>query len=144
MKNKSGVTLIVIMVSILVMFTIISSASVIDFESITTANFEEYKSSISRVADNVNSYFLDNNVLPVTNEIVSGSSLGDNFYNNLIKNADENNNLFVVDVSLLNNYSIKKGRGTLIDKDIYLVAANTNNVYYLSGFKYKGITYFTN
>lgn len=109
MNNKSGVTLLILVIAITVMFVIISSASVIGFESITGANFEEYKAMISRVSDNVNSYYLDNGKLPVTNEIVSGNSLGTTFYNNLIDNSDENNNLYVLDVSLLNNANIKNG-----------------------------------
>lgn len=138
MTNKSGVTLIIVITATIVMMIIITSASVIGSGAIASANFEEYKSSLSRAQDNINVYFLDNNKLPVTNEIVSAASLGSDFYNTVVANSDENNKLYVVDVNLLNNDTIKKGRGTVANKDVFLVAENTHNIYYLKGFNYKG------
>ena len=46
--------------------------------------------------------------------------------------------------SKLNDYNIKKGRGNVENKDVFLVTENTNNVYYLKGFKYRGKVYFNN
>ena len=47
-------------------------------------------------------------------------------------------------ISKLNDYNIKKGRGNVENKDVFLVTENTNNVYYLKGFKYRGKVYFNN
>jgi|GEM_PF-1816654 len=138
MTNKSGITLLVVVTATVVMMIIITSASVIGAGSIAAANFEEYKASLSRVQDNINLYYLENEKLPVTNEVVSGNSLGEEFYNNIIDNADENNKLYVINVALLKNDTIRKGMGTVANKDVYLVAENTHNIYYLSGSKYKG------
>lgn len=138
MTNKSGVTLMVLVTATIVMMIIITSASVIGANSVASAKLEEYKSSLFRVQDNINTYYLENNMLPVTNEVVAANSLGTSFYNNIIENNDENNKLFVVDVSLLNNETIKKGKGTVADKDVFLVAENTHNIYYIKGFEYKG------
>lgn len=138
MSKKSGITLIIMVTAVLVMMIIITSASVIGAGSIASANFEEYKASLSRVQDNINVYYLDNNTLPITNEIVDGNSLGQDFYNNIIKNADENNRLYVVNVSLLGNDTIRKGIGTVANKDVFLVAENSHNLYYLKGFNYRG------
>ncbi|MCX8074705.1 MAG: hypothetical protein N2749_03860 [Clostridia bacterium] len=33
--------------------------------------------------------------------------------------------------------------GTTSNKDVLLVAQNTQNIYYLAGYKYKGVTYYT-
>jgi hypothetical protein len=137
-NKKSGITLLVVVTATVVMMIIITSASVIGAGSIAAANFEEYKASLSRVQDNVNLYYLENKKLPITNEVVSGNSLGDEFYNNIVENEDENNKLYVVNVALLVSDAIKKGRGTVINKDVYLVAENTHNIYYLNGSKYKG------
>lgn len=138
MTNKSGVTLLVVITATIVMMIIITSASVIGAGAIAGANFEEYKTSLSRIQDNINIYYLDNEKLPITNEIVSASSLGTDFYNNVIQNLDENNKLYVVDVSLFQNETIKKGIGSVANKDVYLVAENTHNLYYLKGLQYKG------
>ncbi|MDD2376415.1 MAG: hypothetical protein PHD15_03725 [Clostridia bacterium] len=138
MTNKSGVTLLVVITATIVMMIIITSASVIGAGSIAAANFEEYKTSLSRVQDNINIYYLENERLPIINQIVSASSLGTDFYNNIIENLDENNKLYVVDVTLFENDTIKKGTGSVANKDVFLVAENTHNVYYLKGLKYKG------
>ena len=140
MKNKSGVTLLVVIIASIVMMIIITSASVIGAGAIAGANFEEYKTNLNRIQDNVNVYYLDNDKLPITNEVVSANSLGTDFYNNVIDNLDENNKLYVVDVSLFKNDTIKYGMGTVVNKDVFLVAENTHNVYYLKGSKYKGQT----
>ncbi len=138
MTNKSGLTLIILITAIVVMMIIITSASVIGSNAIAAANFEEYKASLSRVQDNINVYYLTNGKLPITNEIVSGKSLGVNFYNNIIENGDENNRLYVVDISLVNNDTIRKGLGNVINKDVFLVAEKSHNIYYLKGFKFNG------
>lgn len=138
MEKKRGVTLLVIIISTIIMMIIITSASVAGANSIAQANYEEYTSSLSRVGDNVNTYYLENGKLPIVNQIVGASSLGNDFYNNVILNQDENNQLYVVDVSLLKNDTITKGKGTVANKDVYLVADNTHNVYYLKGFKFRG------
>lgn len=144
MGNKRGITLIILITASVIMMIIITSASVIGAGSISSANFEEYKASLSRVQDNVNVYYLDNKTLPITNEVVSNNSLGTEFYNNIVQNADENNRLFVINASLLNNDTIKKGKGNVADKDVFLVAENSHNVYYLKGYKYKGQVYYGN
>jgi type II secretory pathway pseudopilin PulG len=138
MANKSGITLIILLTAIVVMIIIITSASVIGAGAITAANFEEYKASLSRVQDNINLYYIANGTLPITNEIVSGSSLGTDFYNNVAANGDENNRLYVVDISLVKNDTIRKGIGTVVNKDVFLVSENSHNIYYLRGFKFKG------
>jgi hypothetical protein len=133
---KSGVTLLVLVVAISVMFVIISSASVIGTNSINQANYEEYKSMIKRVSDDINSYYLTNNELPINNEIVSVDSLGMDFSNNVKNNNDENDTFYIVNIDKLNNQTITNGRGTLQNKDVFLIAKNSNNLYYLKGFRF--------
>lgn len=43
---------------------------------------------------------------------------------------------------MLEDATIKRGQGTVMDKNVFVVAENTNNVYYIKGFKYKGKVYF--
>jgi Tfp pilus assembly protein PilE len=144
MDKKSGITLIIVVIASIIMMIIITSASVIGAGSIASANFEEYKASLSRVQDNINLYYLNNEMLPITNEIVSGGSLGVDFRNYIIQNADENNRLYVVDVSLLKNNTIRKGMGSVANKDVFLVAENSHNIYYLKGFNFKGQVFYGN
>lgn len=141
---KKGLSLSTVVIAISIMLILVSSVSVIGSSSITSANFEEYKSNIDRVSDEVNIYVTDNGTLPVTNEVIAINSLGQDFLNQVKENGDLANKFYLVDISKLNDYNIKKGRGNVENKDVFLVTENTNNVYYLKGFKYRGKVYFNN
>lgn len=139
---KKGVSLLIVVVAISVMVILISTTIIFGTSSIKTAQYEEFLSQLNRVSSSLNEYTLQNNSLPTTNEVVSGISLGDEFFAELIEKKDENNRLYVIDVDLLRDGTIKRGYGTVQDQDIFVVAENTNNVYYVKGFKYKGKVYF--
>ena len=140
---KKGVSLLVVVVAITVMLILITSATVIGSGAIVTANYDEYVSELNRVSDNVNEYYVKNNVLPVTGEVVSSTSLGNEFLANIKEKGDSEENLLVVDFSKLNDSTVKKGSGTVASQDVYLVTENTQNIYYLKGFKYKSKVYFS-
>lgn len=141
---KKGLSLSTVVVAISIMLILVSSVSVIGSSAISSANFEEYKSNIDRVSDEINIYVTDNGNLPVTNEVIAINSLGQDFLNQVKENGDLANKFYLVDISKLNDYNIKKGRGNVENKDVFLVTENTNNVYYLKGFKYRGKVYFNN
>lgn len=141
---KKGLSLSTVVIAISIMLILVSSVSVIGSSAITSANFEEYKSNIDRVSDEVSIYVTDNGTLPVTNEVIAINSLGQDFLNQVKENGDLANKFYLVDISKLNDYNIKKGRGNVENKDVFLVTENTNNVYYLKGFKYRGKVYFNN
>ena len=139
---KKGVSMMTVLIAVSVMMILISSVSVIGSSAISSANFEEYKSKVERVADEINIYINENGTLPITNQSVSINSLGEDFLEAAKEKNYLSNKFYVVDVSKLNDYSIDNGKGNLNNKDVFLIAENSNNVYYLKGFKYKGKVYF--
>ena len=143
-NKKSGVTLSVVVVAIVLMLITISSASVIGSRAISTANFEEYKSELNRVSNNVNEYYLSNKTLPVTNEIIDVNSVDMALKNAIVANGDDYESLYVVDMSLVGDASIANGKGTISSRDVYLVSEKSQNIYYLKGFKYNGTVYYNN
>lgn len=140
---KKGITLSVVMIAIVIMLIIISSASVIGKNAISTANFEKYRSNISRVYDMVNHYYINNGTLPTTLEVIVPSSLNENFKKVLSDNNDLEDELFIVDISKLNDPSIENGIGDIYDQDVFLVSKKSQNIYYLKGYKYKSVVYYT-
>lgn len=139
---KKGISLVIAVMAITVMTIIISAAAVVGNSSITSANFDEFISQINRVSDDVNEYYLSNNDLPVTGEIVALESLGNHFVSAVAEKEDDTDNLLVVDMKKINDSTLKNGMGTLISRDVFVVAQNSHNVYYLKGFNYKGKLYF--
>ena len=135
MKNKRGVTTTVIILSVIIMFIILTTATVIGSRNIETVNYEEYVSQLNRVSDAVNEYVIKNDTLPTnsSNEIVAKASLPEALKTELTKNGDINK-------ITVNN--INKGKGDTSDRDVFLIAENTNNVYYYKGYKYRGTLYY--
>lgn len=145
MKNtnlKSGITFSVLIVAIVIMLIVISTAAVVGAGSISSANFEKYQSELRWVADDVNEYYLENKTLPVTDEFVSFDSLNSELKAKIENNSDAYSNLYVIDVTKLNDANIENGKGSVSDKDVYIVSDKTQNVYYLKGYKYKDTIYY--
>ena len=139
---KRGITVSILAVTIAIMFILVTSATVVGVRSIQTASYEEFLSKIARVSNDVNKYVVDNNNLPTTSEIIAKAGLPEELVAELIANGDELNNLFVVDMSILKTESVNIGKGSIESMDVFVVAQNTNNVYYLKGVEYKGKLYY--
>ncbi len=140
---KKGVTLSIIVIAVTIMFIIISSATVIGTNSINAAQYEEFLSKISRVSDETNRYMTENKELPITSyEVISKEMMTEALATNLKSNGDDMNNLYIVDITKLKLISVNIGVGIVDDKDIFLVAEETGNVYYYKGFKYKNKWYY--
>lgn len=141
-KMKRGITVSTLSVAIAIMLILVSVSSVAGIRAIKTAAYEEFTSKIVRLADDVNLYVKKNGSLPVKNEIVSRAGMNADLKALLVNNGDENNMLYVIDLSKLTTESINMGEGTTENLDVFLVAENTYNVYYLKGFEYKGERYY--
>ena len=135
---KKGITVSTLSIAVVIMLILVSTSSVAGIRAINTATYEEFKSKLSRIADDVNIYVKSNGTLPVKNEIVSQAGMNDKLKTLLVKNGDGSNRLYVLDLEKLSTESINLGRGTTENMDVFLVAENSNNVYYLKGYNYRG------
>lgn len=143
MKNKKGVTTTVVVIAVVIMFIILTTATVIGSRNIDTVNYEEYKSQLTRVADSVNEYIVKNDELPTNGQIVAKANITETLKKELDDNDDlEENDLFVVDMSMIDVNNVNKGKGTIDSRDVFLVAENSNNVYYYKGYKFRGTMYY--
>lgn len=139
---KRGITISILTVTIVIMMTLVTTATVVGTRAIQTAAYEEFLSKIERVANDVNKYVIDNDTLPTTLEIIAKEGLPDSLKAEINKNNDVTNNLFVIDMTKLRTESVNIGNGSVEDMDVFIVAENTNNVYYLKGVDYRGTTYY--
>ena len=139
---KRGITISILVVTVVLMFILVTTATVVGTRTIQTAAFEEFSSKLVRVSNDVNKYVVDNAKLPTTSEIIAKEGLPDGLKAELNKNNDATNNLFVIDMTKLRTESVNIGKGSVEDMDVFIVAENTNNVYYLKGVEYRGVTYY--
>lgn len=139
---KRGITVSVLVITVVLMFILVTTATVIGARAIQTAAYEEFLSKMSRVSDDVNKYVVDNGNLPTTSEIIAKEGLPNGLISEINNNNDSNNNLFVIDMTKLRTESVNIGQGSIEDMDVFIVAENTYNVYYLKGIDYRGVTYY--
>ena len=142
MNKKSGITMTVLAVSIAVMLLLITASTIIGSGYVNDARYDGFKTMVSAVSDNINAYLLENGELPINNESVLYNSFGSDFAKEVEKKGDQYNRLFIVDISKLNNYTINEGKGDISNGDVFLIAENSNNLYYLKGFTYKDKKYY--
>lgn len=138
---KKGITVSILAITVMLMFVLATTATVIGTSAIQTVAYEEFLSKITRVSNAVNKYVVDNDTLPTTSEIIAKEGLPIKLLTEIANNNDSSNNLFVVDMTRLRVESVNIGSGTVADMDVFVVAENTNNVYYLKGIEYKGNSY---
>jgi len=139
---KKGITISTLTIAVTVMIILISVSTVAGISSIRTANYEEFLSKLNRISNDVNLYMNKNDELPITNEIVAKEGLSEELRELITNNGDENNDLYVLDMDKLKTETIDIGYGTTENMDVFLVAKNTNNIYYLKGHRYKGVSYY--
>lgn len=139
---KKGITISILVVTVVLMFILVTTATVVGTRTIQTAAYEEFLSKIQRVSSDVNAYVIANDTLPITTEIIAKEGLPDALKAEINKNKDVANNLFVIDMTKLRTESVNIGKGSVEDMDVFVVAENTNNVYYLKGIEYRGNTYY--
>lgn len=139
---KNGISMMMLVVSVSVMMILVTSASIIGLNSVKTANFEEFKSVLSRVSDDVNYYYIKNGKLPVKSslegvEVIDSMSINDEFYNQVVANGDNNELLYIIDLEKLEDNTINFN----ID-DVFVVSEYSHNIYTLNGFRYKSKIYY--
>ena len=139
---KNGVSLLVVILAISIMLVLISTASIIGTRAIITANFDEFNLTLKRVSDEVNQYYIENNELPIRVENINIASYSELYSYISKKTNDTGANFYVVDLDKLNDNTIQKGRGQTSSLDVFIVAENSHNIYYLAGFTYNKEKYF--
>lgn len=139
---KKGITVSILVVTIILMFILVTTATVVGTRTIQTAMYEEFCSKLVRVSNDVNAYLMANDSLPTTLEIIAKEGLPAGLKDEINNNNDMENNLFVVDMMKIRTESVNIGKGSIADRDVFIVAENTNNVYYLKGIKYRNKTYY--
>lgn len=145
MKTKQGISLMVLVITIVVSIIIAGLVIVQTENVIFEAEKDQFVTEISTIKDKVKEYYLLTGALPVkpnvsyTGEELKEKIIDDTYKylleNEIEQNKDINNTFLVVDLNMLQVQTDERG---IIkdDTDIYIVATNTLNVYYLKGFEY--------
>ena len=144
-KNESGITLIALTVTIVVMMILIIGISAVMTTNIEIENYNKVKEDIVALTEAVKLYYLQNNKLPIV-ETPPISRL--NIPTKDI-NPNDNNRYYYIDTSLLTDVQLNCGEGntnktyTSSDNDLYVLNEKSLTVYYLKGAVLDGKKHYT-
>lgn len=83
---KKGITISMLTVTVILMFILVTTATIAGVRAIQTASYEEFLSKIERVSNDVNKYWVDTKTLPITSEIIAKEGLTDELKTEINKN----------------------------------------------------------
>lgn len=149
MKNKNGITLVVLIATIAIAIILLSVSIVAIGNTIRNSNLLSFKDELTKVYQEVTRYYTLSGDFPkLTDEKILYSDISDmssdseTFEAELELNNDTNSYFMKIDLSKLN--FDRTVRGTLRNsKDIFVVAYPTFNIYYLDGYKEGNDIYFS-
>lgn len=149
--KKQGISLVVLVITIIVMIIIASIAIIGINDLIITADTQDFANEVNVIEESIKEYYATHKILPVTSTKYNKSELLDKLDGSyktklnteITENNDTDNTFYVVDLKLLEITTPE--RGLEVDAlDVYLVASNTLNVYYLKGVEIEDNIYFSN
>lgn len=144
LKNNKGVTLIGLSVTVLIMLII--AGTLIYNSAIGNSNrsLTNMYNDIELLQGKVSAYYVEYGKLPVLSvkypytENIQGI------------NVNDNDNYYVIDLSLLSNLTLNYGKGyqdiknsSNFNSDVYVINEQSHNIYYPTGIEYDNIRYYT-
>ena len=139
-RKENGITLVSLMIVIVVMIIISSTTVHISLDRFKINNYNKLKNDIELLEDKVSNYYLKYNVLPIlrdeNNKPIEYTYTSLNF---------EDGKYYILDLEAMDGISLNYGKEGFKEpkssKDIYIINAQTNTVYYVKGIELNGKVY---
>ncbi len=140
--NKKGISLVILVITIIIMIVLASVIVYVSSDAFNNSKKAAFALELEQVEELVETYYLNNNELPIDSSesydkatLVALISTGSDFLSNEITlNGDDDEVFYKIDISQLPIEEIS--RGMKIDgdtADIFVVASDSFNVYYVKG-----------
>lgn len=143
LRDEKGITLITLVMTMIIL-TVLTITITASLDSTTEMKeYEEVKSDILTLSEEVKLYYLKNGKLPVTDKTgYDVTTKGSTYY---IPTADRNPNdsgsYYAINLGLLKT-QLNRGDNPK-EKDVYIVNEKSLTVYYLAGIKLKDTVHYT-
>lgn len=154
MIKKQGITMVVLVATV-VIAVIIMSASVLAIKNSTkNATLSTFREELVNISQAVENYYLLNKAMPTYDQNsnsysvdeIENLTLSKQAFNEEINlnNEEENTSFYKVDLSKINvNKTVRGNKKNNDESDIYIVAYPSFNVYYLKGLNVDNVYYFS-
>ncbi|MDF2866345.1 MAG: hypothetical protein K0R72_1163 [Clostridia bacterium] len=148
---KGGISLVILIVSMVVLLILATTIFVSASSAIDTAKLTTFAKDLNKVQDSIESYYISNNVIPSLNgselmnkdEFLSISRFSDILVEEIIKNNDLNSQFYTIDLNKINITNTPYGLKKYGENDVFVISYPSMNVYYPYGFSAKNNTYFS-
>ncbi len=148
-KNNKGITLVILVITILIMFILLTVTVNISSNRFILAKINNMYSDIDQLEDEINLYYMQNDKLPVIENVNDVYRLQDvSKIKKEVFNVNDNEKYYIIDFDKLDLINMNYGKGYSKIKsndtsdDIYILNEKTHTVYYYPGIEYKGKTYY--
>ena len=158
MKVKNGITLIILVLTIILALILVTATTLAVGNSIDNARLAAFANDLKEVQDAVKVYYMENDFFPTTadsTEALSQKAIFEIVSNKVIFKQDlsvnndynENENLgsfYKIDLKILGvEQTVRGTQENREPDDVYVVSYPSMNVYYLAGVKAKNNTYYS-
>ena len=142
MKSEKGVTLSILILTIMILVILTSIVATNSDEFLEASKVTKLNSDIKVLEDRVATYYVKNNEIPQFGSAMSKSEVSVNIP---VLNSNDGDTYYVIDLNKLDNPTLNYGKGykDTTSSDKYIINYDTHNVYYLQGIQNKGETYYT-
>lgn len=135
-KNNKGITMVTLIITIVIILIISGVTIYQSVEDIKVRKIDSLYTDLELLEDKVNTYYLTYGTIPIKEEF-KGS---ENF--KTVRNVNDNNVYYVIDISLLDGVSLNMKLDFTGD-DVYIMNEKSHTVYYPKGLTIKNETYYT-
>ena len=137
MKKQSGITLIVLLITIVVMTIVTATIITTSSNAIKVKKLNNMYSDIKILDDRVFTHFNKYGALPVI-----GAYTGTNTNFLQVKNPNDDNLYYVIDITYFNNLALTRNL-TWVGDDVYIINNASHTIYYPKGVTYEDNIYYT-
>ena len=163
-NKKEGISLIVLVITIIVSLILVSIAVAATGNAIENANITEYVDNLTLIRDSLETYYINNGEFPVSDNVKNQGEiielieqyLGENGKNTFIYDMRQNEDyygdteeeqklgeFYLVDLSELGIERTDIGNGVKSSLDYFAFSYPSMNIYYLQGMELKNDLYFS-
>jgi len=147
-KSNKGISLTSLIIAVIIMLIISGSLVFNNVEKLKINNLKKMYADIEILNTKVLEYYSNNKTLPILKEYTSDLSMISG-----IRNPNDNNKYFVIDIESMqnirlnygygNDYSkIKNGQPLTNLKDVYIINQDSHTIYYVKGIEFENRNYY--
>ena len=149
--KKKGITLITITISITILAFIAGAVIFNTVNLVGKTQLSKFSEELELIEDKIEEYYVLNGVYPVLTEttysstqiaMINTNGKSEMLTEEIKKNHDENSTFYLIDYERIQVKLLERGLKVTPD-DIYVVAKETNTVYYLKGVEIEEKVYFS-